>query len=233
MKPNFHFFLVSFLIPLTFVTLGFFLIAYFVVFSYLDLKFSEIMDEPFIPSVIKTQAGFSAFEFNELTPRETSSSGSRILANARSGMTGEVIPKYFYLSIPKLKIDNATIETNSKNLSPDSMLGHYSQTALPGEKGNVFVYGHSALPIFYNPKDYKTIFSKLPELKIGDTFFLTYDTRIYNYEVIKKIILKPEEVSVYDSNPARIYGEVKTVTLFTCVPPGAKTYRILVIAKQL
>lgn len=180
------------------------------------------MDEPFIPAVLKTQTGFSSFAFKELVQRETSS----------SGMISVAIPKYFYLSIPKLKIDNATIETNSKNLSPDTMLGHYSQTALPGEKGNVFVYGHSAFPIFYNPKDFRTIFSKLPELKIGDTFFLTYNEKIYNYEVIKKIILKPEEVSVYDSNPARIYGEVKTVTLFTCVPPGAKTYRLLVIAKQ-
>jgi len=63
------------------------------------------------------------------------------------------IPQKFYLTVPKLGIERAVVDTNSADLDPDDSLGHYQGTALPGELGNSFIYGHSVLPAFFRPTD--------------------------------------------------------------------------------
>jgi len=105
--------------------------------------------------------------------------------------------------------------------SPDEFLGHYKGSALPGEPGNAFIYGHSVLPWFFNPKNYKTIFSTLGDLEAGDKFSINYKGKEMIYEVKEKETLFPNEV-----NPLEIwrpkYLNESTVTLMTCWPAGTK-----------
>ncbi|MCJ7826566.1 hypothetical protein MUP56_03045, partial [Patescibacteria group bacterium] len=69
-----------------------------------------------------------------------------------------VTPVNTYLvTIPKLKIENATVTVAGDDLNEG--LIHYGGTPLPGQYGNTVIFGHSTLPQFYNPKSYKTIFS--------------------------------------------------------------------------
>ncbi len=135
----------------------------------------------------------------------------------------------FYLSIPELGIERAEVETNSVEARPDERLGHYQGSALPGEPGNTFIYGHSVLPMFFNPENYKTIFSTLNQLEPGDQILVEYGGENYIYEAERLQVVKPEEV-----NPLFIPRSGSSyLTLMTCDPPGLKTKRLLVIAKLL
>ena len=129
----------------------------------------------------------------------------------------------------QLGIKDAVTETNSLSLSPDLSLGHYRGSGLPGEVGNAFIYGHSVLPCFYNPKNYKTIFSTLHQLEIGDEFTIEYNNKTYTYKVEQKKILKPDEVDPLAGYKPKYLNE-STVTLMTCSPPGTKINRLLVNA---
>ena len=215
-KINPRFFLYSFALPFIVILSGVLMVAFLVVLPYFNIEVSSVMANPVVPQAVRNSSGFQNFQFNEFSKESTKSYVKNI-------------PSIFYLSIPKLKIINAKVETNSTDLSPDSILGHYIGTALPGETGNSLIYGHSVLPFFYNPKDYKTIFSTVPTLNTGDKFSITFGNKTFDYEVVKKITMKPDDIDIYNLGFEK-YGE-STVALFTCVPPGAKTYRIMVVGK--
>jgi len=169
-------------------------------------------------SVLGLASGFREFEFEELQSAGGTSSASSVN-----------VPKFYYLSIPKLKIDHALIDTSPENLSPDEALGHYVGSNFPDEPGNTFIYGHSVLPAFYNPKNYKTIFSTLHLLEIGDEFTIEYNNKKYTYKVESKEILKPDKVDPLKGfKPA--YLNESTITLMTCSPPGTRINRLLVNA---
>lgn len=218
-KINPAFFLVSFVLPLGLFLTGVLITLFFVLAPYLNYKVSPFMASPVVPGSVKTSTGFEDFAFSEFSKQATTS------------VAVKNVPAVFSLTVPKFKINFAKVETNSHNLSPDHILGHYAGTSLPGQPGNALIYGHSVLPVFFNPGDYKTIFAKLPELSEGDKFYIDYSGVSFTYEVVKKLVLKPEQVNVFDPNPANLSQPASTVTLLTCVPPGTKTYRLLVIGK--
>jgi sortase A len=85
------------------------------------------------------------------------------------------------------------------------------------------------LPSFYNPKNYKTIFSTLGSLNIGDEFEIEYNNQTYKYRVEEKKTLKPDEVDPLAEFKPKYLNE-STVTLMTCSPPGTKFKRLLVNA---
>lgn len=130
----------------------------------------------------------------------------------------------FALSIPKLNIVDAQVIVGGEDLSKS--LVHYLPQSLPGEYGNVAIFGHSTLPQLYNAKDYKTIFTYLPSLEKGDTVFATVDGKEYEYEVYDMFVVKPDKISVLEQKLDDSY-----LTLITCVPPGTYWNRLVVRAK--
>lgn len=143
-------------------------------------------------------------------------------------------PRHFSLSVPSLKIKEAKVVSNVNSDVEDvyfpvlrEAIAHYEGTALPGEEGNTFLYGHSVLPAFYNPSDYLTLFSLLPQMKIGDEFSLKYAEKEYRYGVFAKRIVEPNDLHSLEAYP------FKTTTLMTCVPPGLTTKRLLVVGRLL
>jgi sortase A len=130
----------------------------------------------------------------------------------------------YTLSIPKLKIENALVTISGDDLG--ASLVHYGGTALPGQYGNAVVFGHSTLPQFYSPTNYKTIFSLLPTLKAGDDVVITYDGVTYTYTITDLIVLDPTDLSVLEQRFDDSY-----LTLVTCVPPGTHWKRLNVRAK--
>lgn len=133
------------------------------------------------------------------------------------------ISKYM-LSIPKLNINQASVAVGGEDLTKS--LVHYLPTSLPGEYGNVVVFGHSTLPQLYNSKDYKTIFTYLPSLTPGDSIDIKIEDIIYQYQVIEMFVVDPEEISVLEQKYDASY-----LTLITCVPPGTYWKRLVVKAK--
>ncbi|KKR87095.1 MAG: Sortase [Candidatus Woesebacteria bacterium GW2011_GWB1_41_10] len=134
--------------------------------------------------------------------------------------------EYYTISIPKLKIENATVAIGGEDLSKSII--HYPGTALPGKRGNSALFGHSILPIFYNPKDYLSIFSLLPTLKKGDEIFVEYDGISFKYEVETMFEVLPTDLQVLDQDTTDSF-----LTLVTCVPPGdpRKPKRLIVRAR--
>jgi sortase A len=120
---------------------------------------------------------------------------------------------YYTISIPKLKIDSATVAIGGEDLSKS--LVQYPGTALPGKRGNAAIFGHSILPIFYNPKNYISIFSLLPTLKKGDLIYINYDGVSYTYRIENMFEVMPTDIQVLDQDSTDSF-----LTLVTCVPPG-------------
>lgn len=129
----------------------------------------------------------------------------------------------YELSIPKLKIENANVIIGSDDLSQSLI---QFTAGKPGALGNPVIFGHSTLLFFYNPKDYKTIFSKLPDLKEGDEININYDKVNYVYRVYKMYITSAKDLSVLNQN-----STLEELTLVTCVPPGTYLKRFIVKAR--
>lgn len=133
---------------------------------------------------------------------------------------------YYTLSIPKLKIENATVAIGGEDLAKS--LVQYPGTALPGKLGNSVIFGHSVLPIFFNPKNYISIFSTLPTLKTGDEIIVNYDSVTYKYRVENMFEVSPTDIQVLEQDKSDSF-----LTLVTCVPPGdpRKPRRLIVRAR--
>ena len=97
---------------------------------------------------------------------------------------------------------------------------------MPGEFGNVAIFGHSTLPQLYSETDYKTIFTYLPSLEKGDKILIQVGDLQYVYEVFDMFVVSPDKISVLDQKYDASY-----VTLITCVPPGTWWKRLVVRAK--
>ena len=128
---------------------------------------------------------------------------------------------YYTLTIPKLKIYDATVKIGGDDLSQN--LVQYPGTSLPGQPGNAVIIGHSVLPQFFNPKNYMTIFSTLPTLRPGDDFYISYDGIQYRYVVEDMVEVEPTNFTVLEQRFDDVYA-----TIITCVPPGLKTKRLAV-----
>ena len=130
------------------------------------------------------------------------------------------------MSVPKLGIESATVTIGGENLAKS--LIHYPGTAVPGKTGNSVIFGHSALPLFFSPTNYKTNFSTLPKLQKGDEIIVNYDGITYKYVVETKFEVLPKDIQVLEQNN---YGSY--ISLITCVPPGdpRKPRRLVVRAR--
>lgn len=129
----------------------------------------------------------------------------------------------YSLSIPKVGVYEALVTIGGEDLMKS--LIHFTGP-LPGQNGNPVIFGHSTLLWFYNPRDYKSIFSKLPSLTIGDSIITKVDSITYTYKVYDMNIVYPEDLSVLRQQYDNSY-----ITLITCVPPGTYLKRLVVRAK--
>lgn len=130
----------------------------------------------------------------------------------------------YYVSIPKLKIEQAAVIFGSTDLKKS--LIQYPKTALPGQFGSPVIFGHSVLPQFFNPKSYITIFSTLHKLNQGDAIYIDYDHIRYKYVVEEMYEVQPTDLSVLEQ---RFDG--RYLTLVTCSPPGTYLRRLVIKAQ--
>lgn len=129
--------------------------------------------------------------------------------------------RFYNVSIPKLKIEDAVAEIGGDDLSKS--LIHYKGTALPGRVGNTVIFGHSTLPFLFNPRNYLSIFSTLPTIKIDDEVKINYDGIVYTYRIEEIYEVGPRDIQVLEQRYDDSY-----ITLITCVPPGTYLKRLVV-----
>jgi sortase A len=119
--------------------------------------------------------------------------------------------------IPKLDVTTVVVEgTNSTALAAGA--GHYRETPLPGEVGNVSIAGHRTM----NGKP----FARLDELTVGDKVILITPFARHTYEIVKHPwVTAPNDWSVVAAT-----GE-PVLTLTTCHPKGSARERLIARAK--
>ncbi len=131
----------------------------------------------------------------------------------------------YAISIPKINIDNAVVSTVDTDLA--SHLVNYGGTAIVPEKGNAVIFGHSTLPQLYNPKNYKTTFTYLYKLGIGDEILAHVGDKTYKYKIETITVVEPTNTSVLEQNFDDSY-----LTLITCTPPGTIWKRLVLKARM-
>ena len=127
----------------------------------------------------------------------------------------------YTMSIPKLNIKDAVVSAVDNDLSIH--LVNLGGTALPPDKGNAVIFGHSTLPQLFDPKNYKTIFANAYELKVGDELFTNVTGVIYKYRIFSITVVSPEDTSVLQQDYSDSF-----LTLITCTPPGTIWKRLII-----
>ena len=131
----------------------------------------------------------------------------------------------FQLSILKLNLNKVKVKVASNDFEEN--LAQLPGTSLPGERGNVFISGHSSLPFVPGPSKKIPFFSNLPNVKKGDEIVVNALGQKFIYLVEGMKIVDPKDISVVD--PPDKDG--RFLTLMTCVPPGFNTKRLVVLAR--
>lgn len=132
----------------------------------------------------------------------------------------------FGLSIKKIGLEGVPVLVDSNDFSQS--LAQLPGSALPGEKGNLFVSGHSAAGFLFSKKQ-EDYFAKLPEVKKGDEILVNAGGSNFRYKVVELKIVSPNDLSVI--YPLDSMG--RYISLMTCVPPGINTKRLVVTGKMI
>jgi sortase A len=121
------------------------------------------------------------------------------------------------MSIPKLGVD-ATVVEGISNSALRAGAGHYPQTALPCQDGNVAIAGHRTT--------YGKPFADVDRLAVGDTILLETPVGSCTYQVTKApFITHPRDWAVVANAPNQ-----RILTLTTCHPKGSAKERLIVQA---
>ena len=102
-------------------------------------------------------------------------------------------------------------------------IGHYDNSALPGEVGNFAVAAHRG--------GFGGAFKNIHRLVEGDRVYLETNGYWYVYKYLQTKIVEPEDISVIDPVPAELDGSHvggKYLTMTSCTPIFVNTQRIIV-----
>lgn len=104
---------------------------------------------------------------------------------------------------------------------------HYPGTALPGELGNPYIFGHSS-DYGWKPGDYKRVFTPLVDIPVGTLVRITdHDGDLFIYKIIETKIVGPKDVTVLDQQNY----ERRLLTLQTSWPVGTALKRFVAVAE--
>ncbi len=157
---------------------------------------------------------FSDLETNRLQ-RELDERFRRMMAAQRMGL-GEGDP-LTRIRIPKIGLDTLVVHGTSLS-ALKAGAGHYPQTPLPGQRGNVGIAGHRTT--------HGRPFSKVDQLEPGDRIDLITPKGIHTYRVTKDPwVTHPRDWSVVEPSKEAL------LTLTTCNPKFNNYERLIVHAE--
>lgn len=144
-----------------------------------------------------------------------------------SHLSRDTVPNYsqFQLSVPKLGIDKEMVYVDSNDLLKG--LAQLPGSALPGERGNLFISGHSAASRFFSNQ--VVVFARLADLKKGDEISVDAGNTKFVYKVSEIKVVDPGDLSVISAPDE----QGRYISLMTCVPPGLNYKRLVVLGKMI
>lgn len=120
------------------------------------------------------------------------------------------------IEIPKIELI-APIGEGTDNQTLKYSVGHFENTAMPGEKGNCCIIGHRSYT-------YGEYFNRLDEIEKNDDITIQYDNNIYDYGVRDIFVVDPDEISVLENNEEND----PEITLITCTPLRIGSHRLII-----
>ena len=132
---------------------------------------------------------------------------------------------YYFVSIPKIHVENAVVSTIDVDLSQHMV--NFPGTAVPPNKGNPVIFGHSTLPQLFDAKNYHTILANAHTLVVGDEIIVTVNDTEYHYKIEDVSIVDPENLDPYMTQDA----DDSYLTIITCTPPGTTWKRLIIKAR--
>lgn len=137
-----------------------------------------------------------------------------------------------FLSIPDRGIEAPVVfitEADEKVFQEALTRGvvHYPDTALPGEPGNPYIFGHSS-DYPWKAGNYKQVFKPLIDIPVGTQVKITNDQgELFIFKVIETKIVGPKDVSVLDQ-----YNYERTMlTLQTSYPLNTALKRYIAVCE--
>jgi len=136
------------------------------------------------------------------------------------------------LVIPNIDVDAPVVEVGQRLEdsalvweTADHAVGHYVGTAMPGQKGNIFLAGHIRHPTEGN------VFARLPEIpelldrgvRVTATLYTADGT--YEYVAVRAYVVEPTRTDVMAPTSDAI------LTLMTCVPDWVFDHRLIIICR--
>jgi sortase A len=128
---------------------------------------------------------------------------------------GEVLGE---IVVPRLDLEAVVVQGDSP-AALDRAVGHLSNSALPGERGNIALAAHR-----------DTFFRPLRDIRIGDEIKFKTRRRNFDYVVESTQIVAPTDVSVLQPSAGH------DLTLLTCYPfnyIGPAPKRFVVFAREI
>jgi sortase A len=122
------------------------------------------------------------------------------------------------MEVPRLGMKAIFVQGDSPKILRHA-IGHISETALPGEVGNVVLDGHR-----------DTFFRPLRNIRQGDSITLRTPDGDFRYQVESTAVVPPSDVQVLQPSSEQ------TLTLITCFPfyyVGPAPKRFIVRARQI
>lgn len=215
--------------------------------KYMDIRAALILQP--LPDNYKQyiQGEFAYYDpgksyFSNLTQKVSEYTAQNMYTmDPQSNTLKEIVINQEYQGKMKLTIDSVGIKdvTVSSNVESSNEkvynsylkygLAHFKGTPLPGDGGNSFIYGHSAVSTFFtsHPDLPETIFTRLENVDVGQKVQIKKDDKILSYTVRRKKIVEANDYTIFSQS-----GNKETVTLMTCWPIGIGSKRLIVIAEK-
>lgn len=148
--------------------------------------------------------------------------GQLTLPRSARGASADPLEPIATLEIPKISVD-LPIRHGTSETALSAGAGHLYGTSLPvGGKGtNSVLAGHRGLPN-------ALIFTRLDELRAGDTFYIHVYGRTLAYKVDRIWVIDPGDTSHF-----AIDRDADRVTLLTCTPYGVNTQRLVIRGERV
>ena len=141
-------------------------------------------------------------------------------------------PNMIYLPSLGIEAPLVYIEETGEKVFQEALANgvvHYPGTAMAGEAGNAYFFGHSSdFPT--KPGNYKSVFALLPKIETGARIVITDDAgKKFVYEVFDTHVVGPNETQWLEQGERK----EKLLTLQTSYPVGTALKRFLVQARLI
>ena len=151
-----------------------------------------------------------------------------------------LLPPTNRLVIPAINLDVPLVETDQrdyKNFTEttfdadlENWVVKYPTTPNPGEGGNAFFFGHTSQE-YWKSNPYGTVFRRIPQLKADDKIQVVRDGVLYEYKVVKTVVVRPREVN---DTYVKFWDENKEyITLMWCYPIWRTDKRMMIFAERI